>query len=127
MKKIKLTKGLYALVDNDDFERCNAFKWHAHVSSRGTKVYARRRARIHEKARWGEFIRLHHYVLGISPKELPPGHVVDHVNHKGLDCRKFIKGQVQLEVITQTENMERSPGWKRAPAYTGPDRSNEWN
>jgi hypothetical protein len=52
------------------------------------------------------------------------------VNHNSLDCRKTIAGKVQLEVITQEENMRRSPGWKKlgvpALAYSGPDRSNDW-
>lgn len=131
MRKIPLTQGLLALVDNEDYERCMQFKWCASYGSRGTKVYAKRRTLKGEKARWQTSdIRLHHFILDIAPCELPPGHVVDHVNHDPLDCRKFIRGKIQLEVITQEENMARSPGWKKlgqpALAYAGPDRSDEW-
>lgn len=134
MRQIELTQGKFALVSDEDYDRVAAFKWGAHLSSRGTKWYARRRARKEEKARWGDHIRLHHFVLGIAPKELAPGHVVDHVNHDGLDCRRYIDGKIQLEIVTQEENMARSPGWKRAPemagcSIPGPeiDRSDEWN
>lgn len=44
---------------------------------------------------------------------IPPGYVVDHGNHNSLDNRFRIAGKPQLEVITQTENMKRSPGWKK--------------
>jgi hypothetical protein len=109
MKKIKLTKGLYALVDDKDFERVNAHKWYATLDSRGTKWYAKRHCKKHERKKWrAAKIRLHHFVLDIVPHKLPPGCVVDHGNDDGLDC---LRGN--LRVMTQTANMAKSHGWKK--------------
>ena len=40
MKTIELTQGYVALVDDEDFERVNAFKWYAQVNHK--TVYAHR-------------------------------------------------------------------------------------
>lgn len=109
MAIIKLTQDFTAIVDDEDFERINQFKWFASLDSRGTKWYAKRHARRSESDRWiASKIRLHHFVLDIPPHTLPEGCVVDHVNHNGLDCRKS-----NLEIVTQRENMMRSDRWKR--------------
>lgn len=105
MQKIKLSKGLFAVVDDEDFERMNAFKWYASLESRGTKFYAIRRITVSGKR---VKVRMHHAVLNMTSADLPEGHVCDHVNHDSLDNRKE-----NLEIVTQTENMIRAKGWKR--------------
>jgi predicted molibdopterin-dependent oxidoreductase YjgC len=122
MGEIKLTKGLYAYVSPEDFERVNAFKWSASVESRGTKVYAVRRVVDRAKGRtrhWNEKekryierwattkIRMHRFIMGI-PTGPEDTRVVDHIDHDGLNNRRE-----NLEIITQEENMRRSPGWKK--------------
>ena len=44
MKEIPLTQGYVAQVDDEDYDRVVAFKWHAdiHTNTRNTRVYARR-------------------------------------------------------------------------------------
>jgi len=105
MAKIKLSKGLWAHVDDEDFERLNAFKWYASLESRGTKHYAIRRETMNGKR---VKIRMHRFVLDLPPGSLDPDRVVDHLNDDGLDNRKC-----NLEIITQEENMRRSHGWKK--------------
>jgi hypothetical protein len=113
MREIPLTKGYVAFVDDEDFDRVAQFKWTATITSRGTKVYAVRKTRKHEKERWkSQKIRLHHWVLDIAPSELPPGYVVDHFNDNGLDCRKTINERSQLQIITQEANMAKVPTWR---------------
>lgn len=110
MRDLPLTKGMVALVDDEDYERLSLYKWCASLDSRGTKWYAKRWCRKDEKELWRtKLIRLHHFVLDIVPwRDLSPGHVVDHINHNSLDCRKE-----NLEIITQEENMRRSLGWRK--------------
>lgn len=100
---------MVALVDDEDFDRCNAFKWYASLESRGTKYYAKRHTRIIERAKWtAKSVRLHHFILDVVPSAMGADLVVDHVNHDGLDNRRC-----NLEIVTQTENMKRSLGWKK--------------
>jgi hypothetical protein len=105
MKKIPLSQGLFALVDDEDFERVNAFKWCASLESRGTKYYAIRWVTVNRKR---VKIRMAHFILDIPPGSLAPGTVVDHRHHDSLDNRKE-----NLEIISQEENMRRSQGWKK--------------
>jgi hypothetical protein len=77
-RRIPLTRGKYAIVDPEDYERLSRHKWHTN-SGRNTS-YAVRTAfkdgkRIHTK--------MHRVVMNA------PGHLlVDHINHSGLDNRK---------------------------------------
>lgn len=100
MRRIKLTKGKFALVDDEDFERVNALKWYASLESRGTKWYAVR----HDK---NGKMRMHRFVMGLPNGKIDP-RVVDHLNHKSLDNRKC-----NLEITTQVINMSRSHGFKK--------------
>ena len=130
MKEIKLTKGMVAFIDDEDFERINARKWTASIESRGTKVYAVRRERDYSqpkerrlvtvkekgkrvrKMKWyypTVKIRMHREILNL-PIGKKHEFVVDHLNGDGLDNRKE-----NLEITTQEENMKRVENWKRKP------------
>ena len=105
-RKIPLSKGMCALVSPEDFELVRQFKWYASRESRGTKYYAIRK--ITENGRRLK-IRMHRFVLGLPPGLTDPeSRVVDHLNDDGLDNRRE-----NLEIITQEENMNRAPGWKK--------------
>jgi len=76
-KLIKLTKGKFAIVDSEDFEWLNHWKWHAAKSGN----YAGREEAIGGgKSR---FILLHRLIMGAIGKVQ-----VDHKNGNGLDNRK---------------------------------------
>lgn len=117
MKQVRLTKGLYALVDDEDFDFVNQFTWYASLESRGTKFYAVRREK-------GVKYRMHVEILKNRGFVIPPGKVVDHANHNSLDNRYWDRDRnaFQLEIITQAENMQRSPGWKKKGVKHGPHR-----
>lgn len=87
MKRISLTQGKYALVDDSDYLPLTKWKWHAAHVGRGL-VYA---ARGGGKART---ILMHRHIL------LPPkGLVCDHINGDTLDNRRS-----NLRVCTDAEN-----------------------
>lgn len=88
MKKIKLTKNKYALVDNEDFEYLNQFNWQFDY------FYAGRHIRLPngKKTR----IRMHQEII-----KTPKGFVTDHINGNKLDNRKF-----NLKICTQSENQK---------------------
>lgn len=78
MKEISLTKGQVALVDDEDFERVNAFKWQARWTKSTKSFYAKRF--FHDSKRVIDMAR---FIIN-TPMNMVP----DHINHNTLDNRK---------------------------------------
>lgn len=76
MKKIPLTKGKFAIVDDDDYEKLNAYNWQAHWDSKGKTYY------VHGRVN-GRYV-----VMARIIKNAVEGEYVDHINHDTLDNRK---------------------------------------
>lgn len=76
MKKIVLTRGFVALVDDEDYERAAQYPWFA--CPRRYTCYARSRLRSS-----GPMVYLHRFVL-----QAEQGEQVDHISGDGLDCRR---------------------------------------
>lgn len=74
MKKIKLTQGKFALVNNKDFKYLTQWKW----TLSGNKQYAYRQ--IESKK---TIIYMHRLIL-TCPKNL----IVDHIDHNGLNNQR---------------------------------------
>jgi hypothetical protein len=92
MKQISLTQGKVALVDDEDFERLSAFRWHVHDAN--GKIYARRTCLLSESHRH-EY--MHHAVLGFGVR-------TDHRDGDGLNNTRL-----NLRPCTQSQNMANSP------------------
>jgi len=92
-KKIYLSQGKNALVDDSDFEWLN--KWNWNVSAAGRKFYAVRRHGIKEGGR-GNIISMHRVILGDKCN----GMDVDHKDGNGLNNRRS-----NLRVCTRAENV----------------------
>lgn len=108
MKEIPLTQGKVALVDDADFERVSAFKWHAHLDGRGATWYAVRNTRVTEKDRWLSCkVRMSYFVLNLTPHELPLDHIVEHADQNSLNNQRS-----NLRIVHKNVNMLLSPGWK---------------
>ena len=91
MRKIYLTKGKFAIVDNEDYEWLSQWKWFAHRQRTGNFYAARKGA--YESGKQAT-IYMHREIL--KPKR---GLVCDHINHAGLDNRRE-----NLRVCSGTEN-----------------------
>ena len=86
MKKISLTQGKFALVDNEDFEVLNKSSWYA-IRKRDN-WYARRTVKGNDK----EY--MHHALIPCKP-----GTEIHHLNDNGLDNRR-----TNIELLTQSEH-----------------------
>ena len=80
-----------ALIDLDDIERVNKYKWH--LDNDG---YIQ--TTINNK-----HIRLHRFLMNIWEEDFSWDRVINHINHNRLDNRKS-----NLEIVTQKENMNKS-------------------
>ena len=90
MKRIPLTSGLFAKVDDEDFIELSKLKWFAHHG------YAERNS-ILESGR-KTTISMHRVILNT-----PVGMQTDHINHDTLDNRRK-----NLRVVTRTQNQMNS-------------------
>lgn len=88
MREIKLTRGKVALVDDEDYEELNQYKWYA--LKQGNRFYAKRHIRNHQ-------ISMHHQVFGKPPL----GFVTDHIDDNGLNNQKD-----NLRFVTNRENLQ---------------------
>jgi len=90
MKKIPLTQGQVARVDDADYEWLKQYKWCAHKI--GHTFYAERGITISPYKQ--KMIRMHRVIL-----DAPDGTQVDHKNTDGLDNRRS-----NLRFCTHSEN-----------------------
>jgi hypothetical protein len=92
MKEIPLTQGKTALVDDEDFEYLNQFKWC--VLTQNDRNYAHRTPpRVNG---YTTTIKMHSIIINT-----PKGMDTDHINGNGLDNRKE-----NLRVATRRENLQ---------------------
>jgi len=106
MKRIKLRKGQYALVDDEDFEYLNQYRWH--LSDGG---YARRsqHIRVDTNQYKSQIIRMHRII-----NQTPEGLYTDHINRNKLDNRRFNLRTVNksLNSINRDKPKNNQSGYK---------------
>jgi hypothetical protein len=105
MKTIPLTKGLVAIVDDEDFEFLSRWSWHAFEGCSGN-VYAARNSAPDANGR-RKHIFMHRVIA-----DTPEGAETDHRNGNGLDNRRS-----NLRHADRMRNM-----WNRAPNRSGSSR-----
>ena len=91
---VRLSQGLYAKVDPEDFYELIKYKWHAHRSSR---TYYANRVEITKKQR--KCVSMHRFVMSEALKGYGVEMQVDHINGDGLDNRK-----ANLRLATAAQN-----------------------
>lgn len=101
MRRIPLTQGCWTIVDDDDYERLSAHKWHLdRRCGRENTLYAKRQMTIASKSNktlrsWQRAQLMHRVIMNAGP-----GQFVDHINGNGLDNRKC-----NLRLCTNAENL----------------------
>lgn len=108
MKKIPLTRGMFAIVDNKDYKHLAKFKWHA-LSSRNKRFYASR-ASTSRGGKQSRAIMMHREILGLSPHD--PRKVDHRKPLKTLDNRRK-----NLRICTPSQNRMNTP--KRSDNHSG--------
>lgn len=88
IKKIKLSQGKYALVDNEDHEHLDQFSWHYLRAPKDSYGYAVCSTPPYRNK------KMHRVILNAKK-----GQIVDHINHDGLDNRR-----VNIRIVTKSQN-----------------------
>ncbi len=91
MKEIQLTRGCVALVDDEDYELLNKYKWHFM-----TVGYAGRSFYINKNK--SRILYMHRVILDAKTEQY-----VDHINGNKLDNRRS-----NLRICTQSQNCSNS-------------------
>lgn len=105
--QIPLTQGLFASINEEDYHLVKDFKWYAHFSNDGRRVYAR----SYDpncyiiKSRTKAPLRMHRIIMGVTHDDPI---LVDHRNHNGLDNTRS-----NLRKCTKSENNRNCNGARR--------------
>ena len=105
MKRIPLTQGKYAIVDNENYEWLNQWKWCAHKN--GNNYYA---VRSSSRKTGKKSIKMHRLILGLQPND---GKITDHHNTNALDNRRL-----NLRICTSSDNA-RNQKPRKGKRYKG--------
>lgn len=97
MKKIPLTQGQFAMIDNEDFDLVNRYKWTANKI--GNTFYAITGAWDRELKKQTP-IRMHRLVMKVYDSSI----FIDHIDHNGLNNCKY-----NLREATRLQNQLNSP------------------
>ena len=107
MKKIKLTKGKYALVDDDCYEELSKYTWRCGGGSGRGRGYAVRAIKVNGRM---TSMLMHRQIM-----RPPEGLETDHINGDRLDNRRD-----NLRVCTRAENsFNRTINGNNTSGYKG--------
>jgi hypothetical protein len=105
MKEINLTKGKVAIVDDDDFEKLNQYKWHA-LPSKHTFYAVRNDLTSGER----KYIYMHKVIVNT-----PEGMLIDHRDGNGLNNQRR-----NLRTATINQNSQnRRPYFSASSRFKG--------
>jgi len=90
MRQVPLTKGYFALVDDEDFDHLMQWSWQLFRCGRSDRKYLYARGRGKD----GKHIFMHREIMLPNPES-----VVDHINYDGLDNRRS-----NLRICNQSQN-----------------------
>ena len=106
-RRIPLSRGLFAIVDPEEYEALSRYKWWAQLGKHNGTFYA---VRNEKRGRVMVRVWMHRVIMGAAE-----GLFVDHINHNGLDNRK-----ANLRLATAAQNAWNSVRGKRGSSkYKG--------
>ena len=89
MREIQLTQGYIALVDDEEYERINQYKWFAVVTVTGPNGFHVAACRWSDGRPGRKMLYMHYDVLQISVASLKlRGKLIDHDNRNACDNQK---------------------------------------
>lgn len=108
MKYIPLTRGLFALVDDADYDWLSRYKWYAHHGGSQRGFYA---VRMSARAAGRRNILMHCEIIGVKG--------IDHINHNGLDNRRknLRQASTAQNIANQRLSVRSSSGFKGVSFY----------
>lgn len=92
MKQIQLTQNKTALIDDEDFELVNEFKWCA--VQQGRNFYATR-GYWNKQTKKTKQIRMHRLIMDVTDPKIE----IDHINGDGLNNQRY-----NLRICTRSQN-----------------------
>ena len=108
MKQIPLSLGLFAIVDDEDYERVSIFKWSA-KKSKNTYYAIRKEKNLDTGHR--KTVLLHRYIMGVNESSIH----VDHIDGNGL-----MNVRCNLRLCSSQQNsMNRKPYSSTESGYKG--------
>jgi len=121
-RRIPLTQGKYAIVDDADYEWLSQWKWYASGSATTGQFYATRFL-PHPKGTPKRSVLMHRQILGLIPGD---GKHTDHINANGLDNRR-----ANIRVCTPSQNQANERPTRNATSrykgvWRGPGKVNPW-
>lgn len=117
MKKIKLTRNLFAIVDDDDYEYLSKYKWYA-LKNQYSYYAARKGKSVNYSI--PKTIFMSHVVM-----KVPKDYVIRHINENTLDCRKqnLRINTHHQSLLGRKLNKNNSTGYKGVTLEKGKFRS----
>jgi uncharacterized protein (UPF0248 family) len=117
MKTIPLSLGLFATIDDEDYERVSKFKWSAKKDK--NKYYALRKDRNPETG-FRKTVMLHRFIMEVTETKI-------HVDHRDGDGLMNTRGNLRL-CSNQQNAMNRKPYKGTASGYKGvrPSSKSSW-
>ncbi len=108
MKRIPLSQGQFAIVDDKDYDRLNRHRWYARKASYGG-FFAVTTITLNKIA---VKMYMHREIMGLAKGDR---RVIDHLDHNTLDNRR-----ANLRICTQAQNLcNRGPDAHTSSQYKG--------